>query len=161
MSAENNDEKLILLAKVIKKERKKNKTMKKLLVEEIEKNEVSQSAFANLKKDLDTSLLEISEKDERIAKAYSSYTMIYDELSEIKSENQELKLSLEKKKEKGFFQKFKEVLPGNNDEDKTTDDLKSEEIPESPKRRMSFLGKPDEDLVFDPEEVQTETIETL
>ena len=123
MSAENNDEKLILLAKVIKKERKKNKTMKKLLVEEIEKNEVSQSAFANLKKDLDTSLLEISEKDERIAKAYSSYTMIYDELSEIKSENQELKLSLEKKKEKGFFQKFKEVLPGNNDEDKTTDDL--------------------------------------
>ena len=80
------DSKLIALAQIMKKDRKKMKVIKQALAQEIQKNETLSKNIDSLSDQIDGLREEIQEKDERIVKTYGDYMSTYESLLKLRNE---------------------------------------------------------------------------
>lgn len=87
LNQENDDEsKLLALAQIIKKDRKKHKTLKQALAKEIELNQKLEKNIAELNDQIGELNAEVKDKDERIVKTYADYMSTYEALLQLKND---------------------------------------------------------------------------
>jgi hypothetical protein len=89
-SCTNSEDKILIMAKLMKKERKKVKQMKLALMEEIDRHTKSKSLLVKAREELTACVEDEKAKDAKIVKAHSSYTEIYDAFQKLQSEREDL-----------------------------------------------------------------------
>lgn len=105
---DDNESKLIALAQIIKKDRKKNKTLKQALALELQKNEKLGEDINQLTSKIDKYKEEVEDKDARIVKTYQDYMSTYEALIELRNGKANTERSSRKnKKEKKTNKKAK------------------------------------------------------
>lgn len=72
------DEKILVLAKILRKERKKAKKFSKILEIEMEGHAKTKGLLGKEREEMIKLIEENKKKDERIIKSHSSYTELYD-----------------------------------------------------------------------------------
>jgi hypothetical protein len=72
----------------MKKDRKKNKTLKLALAQEITKNDKIYGNIENLTEQIDVLRMEVKEKDARIVKTYGDYMSTYEALLKLRNQKE-------------------------------------------------------------------------
>jgi hypothetical protein len=81
----------------MKKDRKKNKTLKLALAQEITKNDKIYGNIENLTEQIDALRIEVKEKDARIVKTYGDYMSTYEALLKLRNQKESGIPKVEKK----------------------------------------------------------------
>jgi seryl-tRNA synthetase len=85
---DDSESKIIALAQIMKKDRKKNKTLKLALAQEITKNDKIYGNIENLTEQIDVLRMEVKEKDARIVKTYGDYMSTYEALLKLRNQKE-------------------------------------------------------------------------